>query len=69
MLDFVGVEFDPRCLSFDLNQRYARTASYAQVTEKLYDKSVYRIRHYRKNLDQAVAILRPALSRLGYATE
>jgi Flp pilus assembly protein TadD len=69
MLDFIGVEFDPRCLSFDQNQRYARTASYAQVTEKLYDKSVYRFRHYRKHLDQAVAILRPALSRLGYSTE
>jgi Flp pilus assembly protein TadD len=69
MLDFIGVEFDPRCLSFDQNQRYARTASYAQVTEKLYDKSVYRFRHYRKHLDQAVAILRPVIARLGYGTE
>ncbi len=69
MLDFVGVEFDERCLSFHQNQRYARTASYAQVTEKLYDKSVYRYRHYRKHLDQAVAILRPTLERLGYASD
>ena len=69
MLEFIGVEFDPRCLSFDENQRYARTASYAQVTEKLYDKSVFRFRHYRKHLDQAVAILRPTLWRLGYSTE
>jgi Flp pilus assembly protein TadD len=69
MLDFVGVEFDARCLSFDDNQRYARTASYAQVTEKLYDRSVYRFRHYRKHLDRAVAILRPTLSRLGYSAE
>jgi Flp pilus assembly protein TadD len=69
MLEFVGVGFDPRCLSFHENQRYARTASYAQVTEKLYDKSIYRYRHYRKYLDQAVAILRPTLSRLGYPSE
>jgi Flp pilus assembly protein TadD len=69
MLEFVGVEFDPRCLSFHENQRYARTASYAQVTEKLYDKSIYRYRHYRKYLDHAVAILRPTLSRLGYPSE
>jgi tetratricopeptide (TPR) repeat protein len=69
MLEFIDVEFDPRCLSFDRNQRYARTASYAQVTEKLYDKSVYRFRHYRQHLDQAVAILRPVLSRLGYAAD
>ena len=69
MLDFVGVEFDSRCLSFHENQRYARTASYAQVTQKLYDKSIYRYRHYRKNLDQAAAILRPTLSRLGYPSD
>ncbi|HEY6578601.1 MAG TPA: sulfotransferase [Rhizomicrobium sp.] len=69
MLDFVGVAFDPRCLSFHQNQRYARTASYAQVTEKLYDSSVYRFRHYRKHLDQAVAALRPTLTRLGYEAD
>jgi len=66
LLDFVGVDFDPRCLSFHDNQRYARTASYAQVTEKLYDSSVHRYRQYRKHLDEAVAILKPSLERLGY---
>jgi tetratricopeptide (TPR) repeat protein len=69
MLDFVGIEFDPRCLSFHENQRYARTASYAQVTEKLYDSSVYRYRKYRKHLDEAVEILKPSLERLGYAAD
>ena len=38
MLDFIGEPFDPSCLSFEENRRYARTASYAQVTEKLYDR-------------------------------
>ena len=51
------------------NAEFLRTASYAQVTEKLYDKSVYRFRHYRKHFDQAVAILRPVLSRLGYTAD
>ena len=69
LLDFIGLEFDSRCLSFEQNQRYARTASYAQVTQKLYDRSVFRFRHYRKHLDQAVAILRPTLARLGYSAE
>lgn len=69
MLDFIGVDFDPRCLSFHENQRYARTASYAQVTEKLYDSSVYRYRHYRKHLDEAVEILKPSLERLGYPSD
>ena len=39
MLDFIGEPFDPACLRFHENQRYARTASYAQVTERLYDRS------------------------------
>ena len=69
IVDFIGVEFDPRCLAFHDNQRYARTASYAQVTERLYDSSVYRYRHYRKYLDDAVAILKPSLDRLGYPSD
>jgi len=44
VLDFIGVEFDQKCLNFTENKRYARTASYAQVTEKLYDDSRYRYR-------------------------
>ncbi len=50
MLDFIGEAFDERCLRFHENRRYARTASYAQVTEKLYDRSRYRYRHYRAQL-------------------
>jgi hypothetical protein len=69
ILDFIGVDFDPKTLAFHENQRYARTASYAQVTEKLYDSSVYRYRHYRKHLDEAVQILKPVLDRLGYPSE
>ncbi len=69
ILDFLKVEFDPRCLSFHDNQRYARTASYAQVTEKLYDSSVYRYRKYRKHLDEAVEILKPSMDRQGYPAD
>ncbi|HTQ13069.1 MAG TPA: sulfotransferase [Rhizomicrobium sp.] len=69
LLEFAGVGFDPRTLDFHQNQRYARTASYAQVTEKLYDSSLYRFRHYRKYLDEAAAILKPSLERQGYPAE
>ena len=50
MLAFVGAPYDRRCLDFHENRRYARTASYAQVTEKLYDRSRYRYRAYREQL-------------------
>jgi len=66
LLDFVGEPFDARCLSFHENRRYARTASYAQVTERLYDRSRYRYRAYLKELAPVIPLLEPAISRLGY---
>jgi Tfp pilus assembly protein PilF len=66
MLDFIGEPFDKSCLAFHENRRYARTASYAQVTEQLYDRSRYRYRHYLKQLEPATAILEPVIKRLGY---
>ncbi len=69
MLGFVGESFDPACLTFHRNSRYARTASYAQVTEPLYDHSVGRWRHYRKYLEPVIPILAPAMERLGYALD
>ena len=69
MLDFIGAEFDPRCLNFHENRRYARTASYAQVTEQLYDRSRFRYRNYLQHLGPAIEILRPVIERLGYTVE
>jgi hypothetical protein len=66
MLDFIGEPFDEACLSFHENRRYARTASYAQVTERLYDHSRYRYRNYLHRLAPAVEMLTPVIERLGY---
>jgi tetratricopeptide (TPR) repeat protein len=69
MLDFVREPFDERCLNFHENYRYARTASYAQVTERLYSRSVYRYRNYKKHLEPAIQILEPTIRRLGYTID
>jgi hypothetical protein len=69
MLSFIGEDFDPACVDFTQNRRYARTASYAQVTEPLYDRSRYRYRPYVKHMAPIVPILRPAIDRLGYVVE
>jgi tetratricopeptide (TPR) repeat protein len=69
MLEFIGEPFDEACLRFEENRRYARTASYAQVSEKLYDRSRYRYRHYRKHLEPVLPILKPVIERLGYTIE
>ena len=66
MLTFIGADYDPRCLAFHENRRYARTASYAQVTEKLHDRSRYRWRGYREQLAPIIPVLEPAIRRLGY---
>jgi tetratricopeptide (TPR) repeat protein len=67
MLAFVGAPFDRRCLAFHENRRYARTASYAQVTEKLYDRSRFRYRAYVEHLAPVIPILEPMIERLGYS--
>lgn len=69
VLDFVGEPFDPRCLRFHENQRYARTASYAQVTERLYDRSRFRYRHYLRHLAPVIPVLYPYIERLGYSID
>ena len=66
VLEFIGEEFDPSCLAFHENRRYARTASYAQVTERLYDRSRYRYRNYLPQLQPIIPILQPVIERLGY---
>lgn len=69
LLEFIGESFDPRCLEFHKNRRYARTASYAQVTEKLYDRSRYRYRHYLQHLAPIIPVLQPVIDRLGYTVD
>jgi tetratricopeptide (TPR) repeat protein len=69
ILDFIGEDFAPRCLRFEENTRYARTASYAQVTERLYDRARYRYRNYLTQLAPVIPILQPMIERLGYSVE
>jgi len=69
MLDFIGEKFDEACLTFHENRRYARTASYAQVAEPLYDRSVGRWKHYRTHLEPVIPVLQPVIERLGYALD
>jgi tetratricopeptide (TPR) repeat protein len=69
MLGFIGAPYDRRCLDFHENRRYARTASYAQVTEKLHDRSRFRYRAYREQLAPVIPILEPIIHRLGYTID
>jgi tetratricopeptide (TPR) repeat protein len=48
ILDFLELEWDDRCLSFDKTERAVNTASAWQVRQKIYSGSVQRWRHYEK---------------------
>jgi Flp pilus assembly protein TadD len=50
ILEFLGLEWDERCLSFHETKRVVNTASAWQVRQKLYSQSVGRWRNYEKFL-------------------
>jgi tetratricopeptide (TPR) repeat protein len=57
LIEFVGLDWDERCMSFDTNMRFVATPSYDQVRKKIYTKSVGRWRNYKKHLEKAIKIL------------
>ena len=67
MLQFIGAGFEDGCLHFHENRRYARTASYAQVTEPLYGRSRFRYQNYVRYLEPVIPVLAPVIQRLGYS--
>jgi tetratricopeptide (TPR) repeat protein len=61
LIDFLGLEWDPACLSFHETERTVLTASHWQVRQPLYDSSVGRWRHYQKHLGPLLKELAPVL--------
>jgi tetratricopeptide (TPR) repeat protein len=48
MLDFIGLEWDARCLDFHAHMRQVTTASAWQVRQKIYKSSIARWHNYEK---------------------
>ncbi len=51
LVDFCGLAWDERCLRFHQTRRVVATASYDQVRQPLYNRSVERWRHYERHLE------------------
>lgn len=66
LLTWIDLPWENDCLNFYQNSRHARTASYAQVSEKLYADSIYRYRNFLEELKPVISILEPAIAELGY---
>lgn len=57
LLEFCGLSWEPRCLTFHETPRPVRTASYDQVRQPLYSRSAGRHRHYARFLGPLKAAL------------
>lgn len=66
VIEFVGVDWDNRVMEFYKIKRVARTASYAQVNQKIYTTSVERYKKYEKHLKEPLEILAPVMKQYGY---
>ena len=58
MLDFLGLEWDPRCLDFHKSDRFVPTSSYDQVRQPLYTSSIGRWKNYAHHIE-------PLIEKLG----
>ena len=54
LIDFLGLEWDPRCLEFYKTQRSVKTASVWPVRQPMYNSSVGRWKHYEKHLGRLI---------------
>ena len=69
VLDFVGLPWDEACLRFNESKRIARTASYAQVTQKIYTSSRYRYKNYYAQLRPVFPLIEETVRAYGYEIE
>jgi hypothetical protein len=59
LVDFVGLDWDPRCLEFFSIDRAVRTASQWQVRQPIYKTSVQKWRNYMPELQPLLDALGP----------
>ncbi|MBI5463213.1 MAG: sulfotransferase [Gammaproteobacteria bacterium] len=57
LLEFCGLEWEEACLNFHASERQVMTASYDQVRQPLYKKSVARWKNYAQHLASVTRIL------------
>lgn len=69
LVSWLGLEWNPRLLAHEETARTrtrVRTASYAQIGEKLYTRASGRWRRYADHLAPVMPVLAPWINRMGY---
>jgi tetratricopeptide (TPR) repeat protein len=69
VLEYLGAPWDDACLQHHKSQRVVKTASYEQVTQKIYTSSLYRYRDYHEAVQPIIPILSSTIERYGYFVE
>jgi hypothetical protein len=63
LLDYCGLDFEPRCIAFHETKRSVRTASSEQVRQAIYREGLEQWRHFEPWLEPLRSALGDALSR------
>lgn len=69
LFDFLGLDWHDAVLDHQktaLSRGRIKTASYAQVTEPIYQRSAGRWQNYRKHLEPIIPVLKPWIDKFGY---
>jgi tetratricopeptide (TPR) repeat protein len=69
LIGFLGLEWDDRVMDHEKvagRRSFISTASYAQVVEPLYDRSIGRWKRYAKQLEPILPLLEPWAIKMGY---
>jgi tetratricopeptide (TPR) repeat protein len=61
LIDYLGLEWDEKCLDFHNNKRDVRTSSNIQVRQPMYKNSMNRWKHYERHLQPLIEVLQQPL--------
>ncbi len=60
LIDYIGLEWDEKCLDFHNNERDVMSSSNIQVRQPMYKNSINRWKHYKKHLQPLMEVLQHA---------
>jgi len=60
LVDYLGLEWDEKCLDFHNNERTVMSPSNVQVRQPMYKNSINRWKHYEKHLQPLISVLQQA---------
>lgn len=69
ILEYLGAQWDDACMAHHESKRVVKTASYEQVTQKIYTSSLNRYQNYWDEVQDIIPILQPTIEHLGYTVE